>query len=53
MNKPIPLFIVILLCLTAYSLYAAQDAMHRGERGLCFIMLIIALIFWKKIQKPT
>ncbi len=53
MKKQIPLLIVVLLGLTLYSLYAAQDSLHRGERALAFIMLIIALIFWKKIQKTS
>jgi hypothetical protein len=53
MKKQIPLFIIILLGLTAYALYAAQDALHRGERALFFVMLIIALIFWKKLQKTS
>jgi hypothetical protein len=53
MKKQVPLFIVILLCLTAYALYAAQDAGHRGERALAFGMLIIAVIFWKKLQKTS
>lgn len=53
MKKQVPLFIIILLCLTAYALYAAQDALHRGERALFFVMLITALIFWKKLQKTS
>jgi hypothetical protein len=53
MKKQIPLFIIILLGLTAYALYAAQDALHRGERALFFVMLIIALIFWRKLQKTS
>ena len=53
MKKQIPLFIIILLCLTLYAVYAAQHALHRGERALFFVMLIIALIFWKRIQKTS
>jgi hypothetical protein len=54
MQKQIPLlFIIILLCLTAYALYAAPDALHRGERALSFLLIVIALIFWKRLQKTS
>jgi hypothetical protein len=53
MKKQISLFIIILLCLTAYALYTAQDALHRGERMLSFVMILIALIFWKRLQKTS
>ena len=50
MKNPFFVFSIILVCLAGYALYAAQDALHRGERGLAFIMIIIAMIFWKKVQ---
>ncbi len=53
MKKQIPLFIIILLCLTAYALYAAQGATHRGERDWAFILIVIALIFWKSLRKTS
>ena len=53
MKKQIPLFVIILLCLTAYAQFAAQDALHRGERTLSFVMIVVALIFWKKLQKTS
>jgi hypothetical protein len=50
MKNPFLLFSIILLCLAGYALYAAQDAFHRGERGLSFILIFIALIFWNRLQ---
>jgi len=53
MKNLVPPLVIVFLGLFAYSLYAAQDAMHRGERALAFILIVIALIFWKRIQRAS
>lgn len=53
MKKQLSLFIVTLVCLTAYALYASQRALHRGELTASVVMLIIAVMFWKRIQKSS
>jgi len=53
MKNPLWLYGAILVCLAAWALYAAQDAFHRGERSLAFILIIIAMIFWKRLQRKS
>lgn len=53
MNKQPALYTVILIVLTAWAIYAAQSASHRGELATPFVMLFIAVIFWKKVQKSS
>lgn len=53
MSKQSSLFVIILVALAGFALYAAQDAFHRGERMLFIVLLFIAVIFWKRIQKSS
>ena len=50
MKNPFFVFSIILFCLAGYALYAAQDAFHRGERALSFVLIFIALIFFNRLQ---
>ena len=51
MKKQFSLFVVILLCLAAYALYAAQKALHRGELMLFIVLICITVIFWNRSHK--
>jgi dipeptide/tripeptide permease len=53
MKKHLSLFVVVLLFLTAYALYASQRAAHRGELMAAFVMMVIAVIFWRRLQKSS
>jgi high-affinity Fe2+/Pb2+ permease len=50
MKNPWALFAIILSLLAAYALYASNSAYQRGERATGFILIIIAMIFVKRIQ---
>jgi len=51
MKKPFALLAVILVALSAFSLYRAQMAIHRGELMWSFILLVMAVIFWTRSQR--
>ncbi|HXW89044.1 MAG TPA: hypothetical protein VEK33_00720 [Terriglobales bacterium] len=53
MSKQMSLFVVILVILAGYALYAAQGALHRGERMAFIVLLFIAVLFWKRVQKSA
>ena len=53
MKKQLSLFVIVLVCLAAYALFAAQRALHRGEITLFIVMLFIAVMFWNRIQKKS
>jgi uncharacterized membrane protein len=44
-------FIVITAVLTGVALCLAAGAAHRGDSLAVIVMLIIATIFWGKVQK--
>jgi hypothetical protein len=46
-------YVLILLGLAGYALSAAPQAQRRGEGMLAFILLVIAVLFWKAIQKQS
>jgi hypothetical protein len=50
MKNPFTLFAIILSFLTVYALYASHGAYQRGEQMSGFILLIIAMIFVKRLQ---
>jgi len=45
------LFVVILVLLAGYAIFAAQDAVHRGMPSI--VLLFIAVIFWKRVQRSS
>lgn len=51
MKNSYSLLAVIFVCLAGYALFAAQGAYQRGERMGAFLLIVIALIFWKRSQK--
>jgi hypothetical protein len=51
MKKYIPLFAMVLICLASFALFAAQGALQRGQRMLFIVLMVIALIFWKRSLK--
>jgi Na+/melibiose symporter-like transporter len=50
MNNPYTLFAAILLALAAYALWAAPQALHRGNVALFFVLIVAALIFFNRLQ---
>ncbi len=50
MKNPFALLGATFLCLGILALYPAPQALHRGNIALFFILLIIALIFWNRLQ---
>ena len=53
MKKKLSLFVVVFLGLTAYALYAAQRAIHRGELMAFIVLMFIAVIFCNRVQKSS
>jgi len=53
MKKKLSLFVFVFLGLTAYALYAAQRAMHRGELMAFIVLMFVAVIFWNRVQKSS
>ncbi len=51
MNKSSVVFVAVLAVLAGYALYAAQGAAHRGNGMAAFVMVVIAMLFWKAIQR--
>lgn len=51
MNKIQAQFTATMVILAALALYMAVDATHRGETLTAFTMLVIATIFWSRVQK--
>ncbi len=51
MKKQWLFFSAVFLFLTMLALYLSQQAYHRSEGAAAFILLIIALIFWKRSQR--
>jgi hypothetical protein len=51
MNKQFPFYVIVLVILTGLAITLAQQATHRGEALASVVMLFIAVIFWKKVQK--
>jgi NADH:ubiquinone oxidoreductase subunit 3 (subunit A) len=49
-KNPYTLLAIIFLCLGVPALYLAPQALHRGNRGLSFILIIMALIFFSRLQ---
>jgi lipopolysaccharide export LptBFGC system permease protein LptF len=41
---------VIFLCLGILALCLAPQALHRGDMLSSFVLIIIALIFWNRLQ---
>jgi len=50
MKNPFALLAATLLCLGILALYLAPQAFHRGNIALFFVLIIIALIFWNRLQ---
>ncbi len=50
MKNPFVLYSAILVCLAGLALSLAPQALHRGDIATFFLMLVIALIFWKRAQ---
>jgi len=53
MKKQLSLFVIVLLILAGYALFAAQRALHRGELSLFVVLMVIAVIFWTRSQKKS
>jgi hypothetical protein len=50
MKNPFALFNLILVCLAGLALSMAPQALHRGDIMASFLLLVIAMIFWKRSQ---
>jgi tetratricopeptide (TPR) repeat protein len=50
MKNPYFLFGAILLVLAVYALWAAPQALHRGNLTLFFVLIVAALIFFNRLQ---
>jgi uncharacterized membrane protein len=50
MKNPYALFATILLVLGIYALWAAPQALHRGNLMLFFVLIIAALIMFNRLQ---
>ena len=50
MENPFALYSAILVCLAGLALSLAPQALHRGDIAGSFILLVIAMIFWKRVQ---
>jgi hypothetical protein len=50
-NKAHAQFIATMVVLTGLALYLAIGAAHRNEGMATILMLVIAAIFWGKVQK--
>ena len=53
MNKIQAQFAAAMVALTGLAIYVAVAASHRGEGMAAFLLLVIAAIFWSKVQKRT
>jgi hypothetical protein len=51
MNKQLPLIVIVLVGLAGLALYLGVQAAHRGESIAVIVMLVIAMIFWKRAQR--
>ena len=51
MTKQFTLYVVVLVVLAGLAITLAQQAAHRDEALAAIVMLFIAVIFWKKVQK--
>jgi lipopolysaccharide export LptBFGC system permease protein LptF len=51
MRRSLPLFAAVFVCLTAFAIYRAQQAYHRGELMWAFILMVAAVLFWKSLQR--
>jgi hypothetical protein len=50
MKNPYAWLATILLTLGIYALWAAPQALHRGNRGLSYVLIIIAMIMFNRLQ---
>jgi len=53
MKRPLTLFVAVFVCLTAFAIYSAQRASHRGELMLFLVLMVAAVLFWKSLQKKV
>ena len=51
MKKQWLFFSAVFLFLTMLAFYLSQQAYHRSEGMAAFVLLIIAVIFWKRSQR--
>lgn len=49
--KPFTMFAIVLACLAAYALFAAEQAIQRRDSMLFVVLLATVVIFWKRSQK--
>jgi hypothetical protein len=53
MKNPVALWAATLLCLGILALCLAPQAFHRGNLGLFIVLLVVAVIFSKRLQKRS
>jgi len=53
MKKRLSLFVAVFFCLTAFAIYSAQRASHRGELMLSLVLMVAALLFWRRLQRNS
>jgi hypothetical protein len=53
MKKRLSLYVIVFVALTACTIYAAQQASHRGEMMWTIILLWMAALFWTRSQKAS
>jgi hypothetical protein len=50
MKNPFALFAATLVCLGILALYLAPQAFHRGNIMLFVVLIVAALIFFRRLQ---
>jgi hypothetical protein len=50
-QKPLPLFVLIFVCLTALAISLSNQAYRRGELAAAFVLIVAAVLFTKSLQK--
>ena len=53
MKKRLSLFVGVFVCLTAFAIYSAQKASHRGELMLSLVLMVAAVLLWKSLQRNS
>jgi Flp pilus assembly protein TadB len=50
-KKPLPLFVLVFVCLTVLAIYLSNQVYRRGELAAAFVLIVAAVLFTKSLQK--